>query len=246
MKRVAVVTGAAGGVGSATVAAFCEAGWRVMAVDRRSIDGLPDGVAYLAADVSTEAGVTEIMARLAASGDGLHALVNNAAVQISRPVVELSAAEWDETMASNLKAAFLTAREAFPLLESSGGCIVNVASVHARATSKAMSAYAASKGGLVSLTRSLALEFAASGIRVNAVLPGAVETDMLRAGLKRSGGQEEEARAALVARTPLGRVGRPEEIARAILFLSTPEQSSFVTGECLVVDGGALARLSTE
>lgn len=112
-----------------------------------------------------------------------------------------------------------------------------------------MAAYAASKGSVLALTRAMALEFAAGGVRVNAVMPGAIDTEMLRAGLDRShlSGDSLEAKLkALGARIALGRVGRPEEIARTILFLADSEQSSYITGAALVVDGGALARLSTE
>ena len=117
------------------------------------------------------------------------------------------------------------------------------------ATSRDIAAYAASKGGLVALTRAMALELAADSIRVNAVLPGAVDTPMLHAGLARdhvAGGTVQERMSELGKRTVMGRVGRPEEIAQAILFLADGQRSSFVTGQTLIVDGGATARLSTE
>jgi NAD(P)-dependent dehydrogenase (short-subunit alcohol dehydrogenase family) len=145
-----------------------------------------------------------------------------------------------------LRSVFLSAKAGFPWLKAAGGCIVNVASVHALATSVDIAAYAASKGGLAALTRAMALEFGPVGIRVNAILPGAVDTPMLKEGLERSGTEPEAARQRLEGRTPLGRIARPEEIAQAILFLASAERSSFISGECLVADGGALARLSTE
>jgi glucose 1-dehydrogenase len=117
------------------------------------------------------------------------------------------------------------------------------------ATSRDIAAYAASKGGALALTRAMALELAADGIRVNVILPGAVDTSMLRAGLTRghmSGNSIQEQLDALGDRTVMGRVGEPAEIARAILFLASSEQASFITGQALVVDGGATARLSTE
>lgn len=152
-------------------------------------------------------------------------------------------------MAANLRAAYLTSKVAYRWLEEAKGAIVNVSSVHAVATSVKIAGYAATKGGLLALTRAMALEFSKDGIRVNAVLPGAVDTEMLREGLARGhleDGSLEDQLAALGARTPLGRVGEPREIARAILFLADPEQSSFITGQSLIVDGGATARLSTE
>jgi len=248
MNRVVLVTGAAGGIGSATVKTFAAAGWRVLAVDRQSFAQVPDGVVSLSADVSQEEAIGGVFARLTGEFGRLDALVNNAAIQISKSTTTMSAEEWDATLASNLRSAFLTARAGHALLKSSGGAVVNVSSVHAAATSGDVAAYAASKGGLVALTRALAVEFGPDGIRVNAVLPGAVDAPMLHDGLARAGdaAAQQIALRHLEQRTPLQRIGRPEEIARAILFLADGEASSFITGQCLIVDGGALARLSTE
>jgi NAD(P)-dependent dehydrogenase (short-subunit alcohol dehydrogenase family) len=127
--------------------------------------------------------------------------------------------------------------------------IVNVSSVHAVATSANISAYAASKGGLLALTRAMAIEFAPDNIRVNAILPGAVDTPMLRAGLQRghvSGSTMTDRLENLARKTVNRRVGTPEEIAHAIYFLADSTQSSFMTGQALIIDGGATARLSTE
>ena len=118
--------------------------------------------------------------------DRLHALVNNAAMQIAKPLLETSVEEWDAVMASNLRSVFLGIKLAHPLFKAAGGgAIVNVSSVHAVATSANIAAYAASKGGLLALTRAMAIEFAPDNIRCNAILPGAVDTPMLRAGLGR-------------------------------------------------------------
>jgi len=177
-------------------------------------------------------------------------LVNNAAVQVSKPLLETSIEEWNTVIASNLSSVFLAVKLAHPLFKTAGGgVIVNVSSVHAIATSANIAAYAASKGGLLALTRAMAIEFAPDNIRVNAVLPGAVDTPMLRAGLNRghlSGGNITERLDNLARKTVNGRIGRPEEIAHAIYFLADETQSSFMTGQALVIDGGATARLSTE
>jgi NAD(P)-dependent dehydrogenase (short-subunit alcohol dehydrogenase family) len=152
-------------------------------------------------------------------------------------------------MTANLKSVFMGVKLFYPLLKARGGAVVNVSSVHAVATSKNIAAYAASKGGLLALTRAMAIEFAADNIRANAILPGAVDTQMLRAGLSRdhAGSGTIEARLENLARnTVSGKVGTPEEIAHAIYFLADGEQSSFMTGQALIVDGGATARLSTE
>jgi len=155
-------------------------------------------------------------------------------------------------MAANLRSVFLGVKLAYPLLKARGGAaVVNISSVHAIQTSTNIAAYAASKGGLLALTRAMAIEFALDNIRVNAILPGAVDTPMLRAGLNRghvsvSGGDVQDRLDNLARKTVNGRIGTPEEIAHAIYFLADNEQSSFMTGQALVVDGGATARLSTE
>jgi NAD(P)-dependent dehydrogenase (short-subunit alcohol dehydrogenase family) len=249
MPPIALVTGAAGGIGSATVRTFADAGWTVLAADRRAHSGPPSASRFFAADVSVEEDVRAMIGEIARDGDRLDALVNNAAIQSSKPLVEMTVEDWDDVMASNLRSAYLTARYALPLLRAGQGCIVNVSSVHAVATSIGISAYAASKGGLVAFTRAMAIELAPDGIRVNAVLPGAIDTPMLRQGLERGvvrGDSVEHRLAELGRRTPLGRVGRPEEIAQCILFLADAARSSFVTGQTLIADGGATARLSTE
>ena len=245
MTRTVFITGILGGIGAATAEVFRNAGWRVTGMDRRDADNAgPDVEAFLRADVAEE-GVSEILGDFLTSLDGLDAVVNNAAAQIEKRLVEMTDAEWDAIMATNVRAAFIVSRAAHPHLAMSSGAVVNVASVHAVATSPGLAAYAASKGALVALTRSSALEFAADGIRVNAVLPGAVDTPMLQAGLRRWP-DPTAARDRLANSTPLGRIAEPTEIGRAILFLADRDQSSFITGQALVADGGALARLSTE
>jgi NAD(P)-dependent dehydrogenase (short-subunit alcohol dehydrogenase family) len=249
MPSTVLVTGAAGGIGSAAVEVFADAGWVVLAADRRADGAPPQATRFYAVDVSLEADVRGLFEDLRRRTDRLEALVNNAAIQAAKPLTDMTAAEWDEVMASNLRAAFLTSRYGLPFLRAAAGSIVNVSSVHAVATSVGISAYAASKGGLVALTRALALEFAADRVRVNAVLPGAVDTLMLRQGLDRGvvqGDSVENRLAELGRRTPLGRVGRPEEIAQSILFLADGTRASFIPGQTLIVDGGATARLSTE
>lgn len=247
-----LITGAAGGIGHAVVKTFAKAGWRVIGVDRSESFGeaFPEHGLYICADISLELEMQTIFDKVHAYTDKLHALVNNAALQIAKPIIETSVEEWDLVMASNLRSVFLAAKLAHPLLKAaSQSAIVNVSSVHAIATSTNISAYAASKGGLLALTRALAIEFAPQNIRVNAVLPGAVDTPMLRAGLGRGhlGGENILERLDNLARkTVNGRIGKPQEIARAIYFLADEEQSSFMTGQAMVIDGGATARLSTE
>jgi glucose 1-dehydrogenase len=250
-KRVMLITGAAGGIGRATVMLFAEKGWRVIGVDRKAYgDNFPDDGLFIRADISDPEAMESIFDHTQGYTDTLDTLINNAAFQVAKPLIETSVEEWDAVMASNLRSVFLSAKLAYPLLKArGGGAIVNVSSVHAVATSKDIAAYAASKGGLLALTRAMAIEFAPVNVRVNAILPGAVDTPMLRAGLSRDhagGGTIDQRLENLARNTVSGKIGKPEEIAHAIYFLADNTQSSFMTGQALIVDGGATARLSTE
>jgi glucose 1-dehydrogenase len=249
--RTVLITGAAGGIGRATLDLFSESGWRVIGVDRAPFDeGFPSQGLFIQADISIGEQIESIFTQARQFTDRLDALVNNAAVQVAKPLLETSVEEWDAVMASNLRSVFLSVKLAYPLFESAGGgAIVNVSSVHAVATSANIAAYAASKGGLLALTRAMAIELAPKDIRVNAILPGAVDTPMLRSGLGRGhvqGGDILQRLDNLARKTVNGRVGRPEEIAHAIYFLADNNQSSYMTGQALIVDGGATCRLSTE
>ena len=248
--RTVLITGASRGIGRATVQLFAESGWRVIGLDRDPYDGeFPDPGLFLQADLADPPSLIPIFDQIAEYSADLNALVNNAAHQVSKNFLDSTPADWDAIMSVNLRAAAQMIKHLHPLLKSAHGSIVNVSSVRALATSTGVAAYAASKGGLLALTRALAIEFAPDNIRVNAVLPGAVDTDMLRAGLDRDHveGESIEARLAdLAAKTVIGRVGTPDEIAHAIYFLCDNTQSSFITGQSLVVDGGATSRLSTE
>ncbi len=266
--RAVMITGAAGGIGRAAVQVFAAAGWKVIGVDRSPFSTLlepakppalpqdepvlpfPQDGLFIQSDISLPGNMETIFARAHAFSGALHALVNNAALQIAKPLIETTVAEWDMVMASNLRAAFLGVKLAYPLFkEAGGGAVVNVSSVHAVQTSANIAAYAASKGGLLALTRAMAIELAPHNIRVNAILPGAVDTPMLHAGLSRGHvgmGTLQDRLDNLARKTVNGRVGRPEEIAHAIYFLADDRQSSFMTGQSMIVDGGATARLSTE
>ena len=246
-----LITGAAGGIGRATVALFARMGWRVIGVDRAGFGAdFPANGLFIQSDISIGENLESIYNQAQAFTGTLNALVNNAALQIAKPLLQTSVEEWDAVMASNLRSVFLSVKLAHPLLKAAGGgAIVNVSSVHAVATSANIAAYAASKGGLLALTRAIAIEFAPDNIRANAILPGAVDTPMLRAGLGRGhvgGGDILERLDNLARKTVNGRVGRPDEIAHAIYFLADDTQSSFMTGQAMIIDGGATARLSTE
>jgi len=249
MNQVVLITGVAGGIGKATAKLFAEVGWHVVGVDRRYLNSLPGVHHFIHADISDIAASQRIFAEVADDEGRIDALINNAAIQICKSLIKTTPEEWDAVMASNLRSVYLAIRHVYPLMCPHGGAIVNVGSVHAIATSANIAAYATSKGALLALTRALAIELAPDRIRVNVVLPGAVDTPMLRAGLKREhleAGDSQQQIEELGRRTVIGRVGKPAEIAQAILFLADERRSSFMTGQALVVDGGATTRLSTE
>lgn len=247
--KVALVTGVAGGIGHATAQLLSDEGWYVVGIDLPINLELSGVDFYLAADLANPEQIAHAIQKLLQITDRLDALVNNAAIQICKPMLEMDVTEWDQTMAVNVRSAFLLVQATHPLLKNGQGSIVNVSSVHAIATSTNIAAYATSKGALTAFTRALAIEFACDQIRVNAVLPGATDTSMLEAGLTRghlSGTAIHDFKKALGQKTVLGRVGHPNEIAQAILFLADSQRSAFMTGQAVVVDGGATARLSTE
>lgn len=250
-KKVVLITGAEGGIGKASVDLFLEKGWLVIGVDRSlESEKRKEDFYFIKADVSDPIQIKEVYEKTKGYSPVLDAVINNAAIQISKSILKTSIEEWDKTMASNLRSVFMVAKFAHPLLQAAGGgAIVNVSSIHAIATSANISAYAASKGGLLALTRAMAIEFAPDNIRVNAVLPGAVDTPMLRASMKRGQFDKNTIQKRidnLARKTVNGRVGTPREIAQSLYFLADNTQSSFMTGQALVVDGGATARLSTE
>jgi len=247
MSRLAIVTGSSGGIGSATARAFVRDGWEVIGLDRVEPEAAEPGITTVLCDLGNTQEICDAIATHL--GDRpLHALVNNAALQVNKALSETTDQEWDEVMNINVRSAFVCMRETHPSLVQARGAIVNVASVHAVATSANVGAYAASKGALVALTRAAAVELAELGVRCNTVLPGAVDTPMLRDGLARrphpdgADGNLQD----LISRTPLRSVATPEDIAATILFLADNEKSAFTTGHALVVDGGATAKLSTE
>ena len=250
-KKVVLITGAAGGIGRAVVSLFNNKGWVAIGVDRQEFGSdFPSDGLFIHSDISEPRDIEVIYTKTREFSQFLDVVVNNAAIQISKSILDMSVEEWDASMASNLRSVFLGVKLAHPLLKmAGGGAIVNVSSVHAVATSANISAYAASKGGLLALTRAMAIEFAPDGIRVNAVLPGAVDTPMLRESMKRSlfGNATIQGHLDnLAGKTVNGRIGKPSEIAHAVYFLADESQSSFMTGQALIVDGGATARLSTE
>lgn len=248
MNKVALITGVAGGIGHATAAVFRAEDWHVIGVDKNPEAEPAEVDHFIHADISEVEASQQIFREIHEREGQIDALINNAAIQIAKPLVETEPDEWDAVMASNLRSVYLGIRHAYPLMKGRHAAIINVSSVHAIATSANIASYAASKGALLALTRALAIELAPD-IRVNAILPGAVDTPMLRAGLSRGHLEMtsvEKQLDELSQRTVMGRVGEPEEIGQSILFLADETRSSFMTGQALIVDGGATTKLSTE
>jgi glucose 1-dehydrogenase len=245
--KTVIITGACGGIGRGTASAFRAAGWHVIGIDQSERDEGLEVDEFVQADLASDVGVNAIREQLKHVTE-LDALVNNAALQVNQPLVETTDEEWTAVMNTNVRAAFQMIREFHPALSAARGAVVNVSSVHAIATSMNVAVYAISKGALVALTRSAALELAAEGIRCNAVLPGAIMTPMLAAGLSRrphADGPDGNLNA-LIERTPMGFVATPEQLAPTIIHLADTELSPYTTGQMMIVDGGATIRLGTE
>lgn len=243
MSRRVAITGISGGIGSAAASAFHVAGWDVAGIDVSEPQG-SIGHSFLRLDIGAPDAELQLRTYLASLGR-VDAMVNAAGIQNTSSALDTGDDEWGRIMDVNVRGALRASRAVFPLLQESAGAIVNIASVHAIATTRGAAAYAASKAALVSLTRSLALEWAPT-IRVNCVLPGAVDTPMLAEGLLRGATGTDAGRESLETGIPLHRVGQPSEIAPMILFLADPGQSSFITGQSIIVDGGVLASLGTQ
>lgn len=241
--RVALVTGAAAGIGRAVAERLAEEGAALMLGDIDAEAGtalaasIGDRAVFLAADVSRPDEVAALVQTTIATFGRLDILVNNAGIGGFVPFESLSLEEWDRVQSVNLRAVYVACREALPHLRQSGaGVILNMASQSGLVGQAMNEAYCASKGGVVLLTRSLAREFGPVGVRVNCLCPGGTDTALLRGFLDAAG----RTPAQVAEGVPLRRIARPEEIAAAALFLISDE-ASFITGVALPVDGGATA-----
>jgi NAD(P)-dependent dehydrogenase (short-subunit alcohol dehydrogenase family) len=245
--KVAVVTGGSSGIGRASALAFAREGARVVIADVngegsaetvRMIAEAGGAARFIHIDVSRAADVAAMVAFTVEAFGRLDYALNNAAINVPpAPVTEMPEESWDRIIAVNLKGIWLCLKyEVAQMLRQGGGAIVNVASVQAMGGGRNTAAYAASKHGIIGLTKSVALETARQGIRVNAVCPATIRTPMYERIT--GGGPEVEAQQA--AAHPIGRIGEPEEVAAAVIWLCS-DAASFTTGHALAVDGGDLA-----
>ena len=254
--RVALVTGGSQGIGRAVVELLAEAGASVGVcgleadvVDEtvRAVAGRGGEALGLPADVTDRASIERAVTATVERYGRLDTLVASAGIQRYGTVADTDEAAWDEVFAINVKGVYLAAQAALPhLRRGDQGSIVVVSSVQGHAAQSEVAAYAASKGALDALVRAMAVDEAASGVRVNAVCPGSVDTPMLRSSARRVSDGTDEATEQVIGRWgrmhPVGRVATPREVAEVVAFLASP-RASFVTGVDLRVDGGLLASL---
>jgi NAD(P)-dependent dehydrogenase (short-subunit alcohol dehydrogenase family) len=245
--RTALITGASKGLGKAMAMALAEAGAKIALVSRdeaklREVAALirsGGGVAEtFVADVSDEAQVEHVRAAFTDKvGSALHILINNAGINIRKPLVEFTLTEWNSVIHTNLTSAFLLCRAFIPIMKGHGyGRIINLTSMMSHISLPGRTAYSASKTALLGFNRALALELAADQITVNGISPGVCDTE-INAPLM----QNAELRAQFLAKIPVGRWGQPQEIARLALYLCSPE-AGFITGTDIVIDGGWTAQ----
>lgn len=239
-KKVAVVTGANGGIGREVVLELLECGYDVICWGRRIPEDAVEGAEYVVCDVSIPSAVTGAVEHLASTRGRVDVLVTSAAILRTAPVHLMSDELWDEVLTTNLTGVFRACRAVLPfMLKQASGSIVNLSSVHAVATVPGTGAYAATKGGIVSFSRQLAVEYADHGIRSNSVIIGSVDTKMST----EHGQQLDRDNVSVAAPEGLiGRMAHPREIAKAVAFLAGGG-SSFVNGSAFTVDGGLTSLL---
>jgi NAD(P)-dependent dehydrogenase (short-subunit alcohol dehydrogenase family) len=245
--KVAIITGAGSGIGYAAASRFAAEGAKVIRADitdahqqARSIADSGYEANYIKVDVSDEQEVAGLFQMTSARYGRVDILVNNAGIELAKTVTETVAEEWDHLINVNLKGVFLCSRAAVTMMRrSGGGAIVNVASELGLVGAPNIAAYCASKGGVIQLTKAMAIDHAADGVRINCVCPGPVETPLLERIFADAADPEKERRRN-IEKTIMKRLGRPEEIANVILFLSS-EEASYMTGSIVVADGGLTA-----
>jgi NAD(P)-dependent dehydrogenase (short-subunit alcohol dehydrogenase family) len=244
----ALITGAASGIGRATAEAFHREGARGMLVDvdegglEALVSSLGDPAIACVADLGAPGGVAEVLARAESLVGAVDVLVNNAGVSSKTPFPDIDEAEWDWVFAINVHAAVeLALHAAVGMVERRSGCILNISSISGRGGGPSQSVYGVSKGALIGLTREMAMSLAPHSVRVNAALPGVIDTAMVRRDMALGGDPEGTGLDAWIrAAVPAGRIGRAEEVANVLVFLASDEGTA-ITGALVPVDGGYLS-----
>ena len=240
-NKTAVVTGGSRGIGRAIVDTFVAEGAQVVTSSRHAPDSdLPDAVHWLQADVS-ERDEVDTLAEFAVDQLGdIDILVNNAGVQLEKTVVDSTDADWDQVMGTNARGVFLVCRRFIPIMTASGGgSIINIGSISGEHADPTMALYNASKAFVAGLSRSIAVDHGAEGIRCNTICPGWITTGMIDAAFDLARNPA-ASKADALARHAVGRLGQPEDIAAAAVWLAS-DQSAFMTGQSMTVDGGLVA-----
>jgi NAD(P)-dependent dehydrogenase (short-subunit alcohol dehydrogenase family) len=246
--KVAIVTGAASGIGAAIVRLFLEAGARVVAVDLRDpaapaelFTRFPDRLRGSAGDVAQEATATAYVRTALEAFGRIDVMINNAGLAVVKPIAEHTPEEWDRVMGVNAKSIYWSARAVIPVMRrQGGGLFLNTGSISSVVGLPNQGAYGPAKGAVIQITRQMAVDYAADNVRVNAVCPGTVDTPLVRQAAVDSG-DPEGFMARLQAGHPLGRIAQPEEIAQFFLFLAS-DRARFFTGAVLMIDGGFTAQ----
>jgi meso-butanediol dehydrogenase / (S,S)-butanediol dehydrogenase / diacetyl reductase len=243
--NVVLVTGASSGIGAAVAIAFAEAGWSVMAAGRdesrlEEVAEVSDNIATWAGDLADAEDCDELVADTIDEFGNLDCLVNSAGILPRGNLEETDDERWRETLTINLDVPFFLSRAALPYLLRSTGSIVNLASLWGLRAGPRALAYRASKGGLIQLTRAMAHDYAAAGLRVNAICPGGVDTPMLAAGAAESDLDLDDFLAEVAAASPNNRIADPEDIAALVLFLAS-DAARHITGTAIPIDGGLMA-----
>lgn len=244
--KVSIITGAANGIGQACARLFAEQGAKVVLADIQEAPGQAlaqelqaqgQQASYVHCDVGRKADVDALVQQVLALHGRVDVLVSNAGIFKASPFLEVSESDFDEVLRVNLKGAFLMGQAVARAMKASGGgAIVHMSSVNGVMAIPEIASYNVSKGGINQLTRAMALALADDGIRVNAVAPGTIATELARKAVLTS----DAARTKILSRTPMKRLGEPEEVARTVAFLAS-DASSYITGEILTVDGGRMA-----
>lgn len=233
--KVAIVTGGSAGIGAAVVARLSSEGAKVMIADIQSPAATSDDVAFIQTDATSPEAVAALVEATRAKWGRIDVLVNSAGLGALAETPDMSEDLWDKVFDINIKAIFLFCKHAIPVMRANGGAIVNIASISGLGGDYGMGVYNATKGAVINYTRSLALDCARDGIRVNGLCPGLIETAMTELTVARP-----EDREAWLSPIPLARMGKPAEMANVIAFLASDE-ASYMTGSIVTADGGITA-----